>query len=81
MLIERDHRPLAVLISPEDAARLDESAAEKAERRMATLDRLAAFREAMAAAQPMGAARGHKGRQDAARAIRADRDTGHGDDV
>ena len=80
VLIERDHRPLAVLISPEDAARLDESAAEKAERRMATLDRLAAFREAMAAAQPMGATRGRKRRQDAARAIRADREFGHGDD-
>jgi prevent-host-death family protein len=78
VLIERDHRALAVLISPEDAARLDESAAEKAKRRMAALDRLAAFRGEMDAAQPMGPTRRRR-RQDAAHAIRADRDTGHGD--
>jgi prevent-host-death family protein len=32
ILIERDHRPLAVLVTPEDAARLDESREERARR-------------------------------------------------
>jgi prevent-host-death family protein len=69
VLIERDHRPLAVLVSPEDAARLDESAADLAKRRMAALDRLEALREEMA---------GEPG-DDAARLVRQERDGGHGD--
>ena len=39
-LIERDRRPLAVLVSVEDAARLDEEREERIKRRLAALDRL-----------------------------------------
>jgi prevent-host-death family protein len=78
VLIERDHRPLAVLVSPEDAARLDESAADRARRQMTALDRLAALREEMAA-QATAEGRGRR-RQDSARLVRAERDAGHGDD-
>jgi antitoxin (DNA-binding transcriptional repressor) of toxin-antitoxin stability system len=39
-LIERDHRPLAVLIPVEDAARLDESAEDAARRRKEAWDAL-----------------------------------------
>jgi prevent-host-death family protein len=39
-LIERDHRPLAVLVSVEDAARLDEDRQERIRRRLEALDRL-----------------------------------------
>ena len=40
-LIERDHKPLAVLVSVEDAQRLDEDRQEQIRRRLAALDRLA----------------------------------------
>ena len=43
ILIERDHRPLAVLVTPEDAARLEESPEDRARRKERTLTRLAAF--------------------------------------
>ena len=39
-LIERDHRPLAVLVSVEDAQRLDEDREMRIRRRLAALDRL-----------------------------------------
>ena len=39
-LIERDHKPLAVLVSVEDAQRLDEDRQERIRRRLAALDRL-----------------------------------------
>lgn len=39
-LIERDHRPLAVLVSVEDAARIDEEREARIKRRLAALDRL-----------------------------------------
>jgi prevent-host-death family protein len=39
-LIERDHKPLAVLVSVEDAQRIDEEKQERLRRRMAALDRL-----------------------------------------
>lgn len=39
-LIQRDHRPLAMLVSVEDGQRLDESAEELRQRRLAALDRL-----------------------------------------
>ena len=74
ILIERDRRPLAVLVSPEDAARLDESAAEQAARGRAALERLEAFRARMAAEHPQTV-----GGSDSAALIRADRDAGHGD--
>jgi prevent-host-death family protein len=47
ILIERDRQPLAVLVSVEDAQRLDGDAEERARRRLAALDRLAAFRDRM----------------------------------
>ncbi len=43
ILIERDHRPVAYLISVEDAARLDPDGDELIERRLAALDRLVAL--------------------------------------
>ena len=39
ILIERDHRPLAYLISVEDAARLDPDREELLARRIAAMDR------------------------------------------
>lgn len=39
-LIERDHRPLAVLVSVEDAQRIDEDREARIKRRLAALDRL-----------------------------------------
>ena len=39
-LIERDHRPLAMLVSVEDGRRLDPDAAERRQRALAALDRL-----------------------------------------
>src|SRR6476646_8211046 len=42
ILIERDHRPLAYLISVEDAARLDPDREELLARRIAAMDRLMA---------------------------------------
>ena len=79
VVIERDRKPLAVLVSPEDAARLDESSADLAKRRLATLDRLAAFREEMAARQHSAPVHGRKRRLDGASLVRAERDAGHGD--
>jgi prevent-host-death family protein len=72
ILIERDHRPLAVLVTPEDAARLDESLEDRTERRQRALARLAAFGERMAREQPSGA-------DDSTVLVRQDRDFGHGD--
>ena len=72
ILIERDRRPLAVLVSPEDAERLDESVAERAERGRAALERLEAFRARMAGAHPQAA-----GGADSAALVRAERDAGH----
>ncbi len=48
IVIERDHRPMAVLVSVEDAARLDGDREERLRRRREALARLAAFRERMA---------------------------------
>jgi antitoxin (DNA-binding transcriptional repressor) of toxin-antitoxin stability system len=39
-VIERDHRPLAMLVSVEDGQRLDEDRQERIKRRLAALDRL-----------------------------------------
>ncbi len=52
IVIERDRRPMAALVSYEDALRLDESAEEVYQRRMAALDRLVAFRDRMAIEHP-----------------------------
>jgi prevent-host-death family protein len=40
-VIERNHRPLAMLVSIDDGRRLDEDAEERRRRRIAALDRLA----------------------------------------
>lgn len=50
--IERDGRPMAVLVTPEAAARLDESERARIERGLAALDRLDAFRERIARLHP-----------------------------
>lgn len=72
--IERDHRPIAVLVSPEDAARLDESLAERRARARAAMDRLSAFGERMARKYP------HiKDLPDAATLIRQERDGRYGE--
>jgi antitoxin (DNA-binding transcriptional repressor) of toxin-antitoxin stability system len=42
-LIERDHRPLAMLVSVEDGHRLEEDPQERINRRLAALDRLVEF--------------------------------------
>ena len=52
IVIERDRRPLAVLVSLEDAQRLDDDAAGRRKRGLAALDRLDRFRERMAREQP-----------------------------
>jgi len=50
--IERDGRPMAVLVTPEAAARLSGSASERTQRVLQTLDRLEAFRARMADLYP-----------------------------
>jgi prevent-host-death family protein len=52
ILIERDHRPMAVLVSIEEANRLDEDREERRRRSVAALDRLDKFRERMAREHP-----------------------------
>ena|SRR6266480_248619 len=52
IIVERDHTPVAVLISCEDAARLDPDANERVARRLAALDRLDAFRKRIAREHP-----------------------------
>jgi antitoxin (DNA-binding transcriptional repressor) of toxin-antitoxin stability system len=51
-LIERDHRPLAMLVSVEDGARLDESKEEQKRRRLAAMARIDARRELRARLYP-----------------------------
>jgi antitoxin (DNA-binding transcriptional repressor) of toxin-antitoxin stability system len=51
-VIERDHRPLAMLVSIEEGRRLDPDAEELRWRRLAALDRIADFRRRMAIAHP-----------------------------
>jgi|APDOM4702015191_1054821.scaffolds.fasta_scaffold478992_2 prevent-host-death family protein len=46
--IERDGRPMAILVTPEAATRLDEDEQARIERGLAALDRLDEFRERMA---------------------------------
>ena len=65
-LIERDHRPLAVLISVEDAGRLNEDRLEGIKRRLEALDRLVAYGDEMARLHPSDVT--------AAKAVRLDRD-------
>ncbi len=51
-VIERDHRPLAMLVSVEEGRRLDPDADELRRRRLAALDRIDDFRRRMAIAHP-----------------------------
>ena len=77
ILIERGHRPVAVLVSPEDAARLEPDEEEGIARSLAALDRLDAFRARMARLRPWP-----DDAPDAVTAIREDRarDDPAGDD-
>lgn len=70
ILIERDHRPMAVLVSVEDANRLDdaeEAREERIQRVHAAMERLQALAEEMAARRPPDA-------PDAVESIRLDRE-------
>jgi prevent-host-death family protein len=69
-LIERDRRPLAVLISVEESALLDEPADEARARRLAAIEALETFRERIAGATD-GA---DDGRPTAAELVRQGRD-------
>ena len=68
-IVERDHRPLAMIVSVEDGSRLVESAEDRRARALAALDRLDEFQERMARTYPP-----KPGDLDAAAAVRADRD-------
>jgi prevent-host-death family protein len=65
ILIERDHRPLAYLVSVEDGQRLDESEEARRARTRAALDRIRAFGERIGREYPGG--------PDAVTAVRLDR--------
>ncbi len=65
-LIERDHRPVAVLVSVEDGRRLGEDVEERRRRALAALDRLEALGDDVRARFPDVPS--------AVEAIRADRD-------
>ena len=64
-VIERDHRPIAALISVEDGYRLDEGPEARRQRRVRALDRLATLGDRMLEVQPDG--------PDAVTAVRLDR--------
>lgn len=51
-LIERDHKPLAMLVSVEEGQRLDESADDIRTRRLAALDAIDEYRERMERLHP-----------------------------
>ena len=73
IVIERDHRPLAVLVPYEDGLKLEDAPEEARERALAALDRLEAFARRMAAEYP------HlKDLPDAATLVREEREHGHG---
>lgn len=69
IIIERDRRPLAVLVPYSQAALSDESEPERLARIDAAFDRLDAFAKRMREKYPDG--------PEAATAIREDRDHGH----
>lgn len=69
ILIERDHRPLAYLISVEEGEQIVRGDGGLRERRMAALDRLEAFAAEMRLKHPP-----QPGDPDAATAVRMDRD-------
>jgi prevent-host-death family protein len=69
LLIERDHKPLAVLVSVEDAARLEEDPGEAQRRRDAAFAALEEWRQRVLATRDPDASR-----PTAAEEVRADRD-------
>lgn len=74
IVIERDHRPMAILVPYEDGTRLDQPDEEMIKRRLAALDRLEAFAKRMVIAHPP-----QPEDRDAAASIRWERDHGHGE--
>jgi len=71
-LVERDHRPMAMLVSVEDGRRLDEDPAARRDRRRRALEHLAALGEQIerdhpAAADALTAIRLERQRDDRAR--------------
>lgn len=75
ILVERDRRPLAVLVPYEDALRLRESPDQARARALAALDRLDAFAERTTARYPDAAQL-----PPVERLVRDEREGGHGDD-
>ncbi len=69
-LIERDHRPVAVLVSIEDGGRLEGDPEERRRRALAALDRLEALGREQRERHPRGAS--------AVKAVRMDRDRDDG---
>jgi antitoxin (DNA-binding transcriptional repressor) of toxin-antitoxin stability system len=65
-VIERDHRPMAILVSVEDGRRLEDDADARRARVEAALDRLAAIGDRLRERNPNA--------PDAATAVRLDRD-------
>jgi antitoxin (DNA-binding transcriptional repressor) of toxin-antitoxin stability system len=64
-LVERDHRPMAMLVSVEDGRRLEEDPDARRDRRRRALDRLAVLGRRIQ--------RGHASETDAVTAIRLER--------
>jgi prevent-host-death family protein len=73
IVVERDRRPLAVLVPYEDAVRLEESSVDARARALAALDRLEAFAGLMADEHPVAA-----DTPGAAAIVRDERAHGHG---
>ena len=69
-LIERDHRPVAVLVSVEEGRKLDDDPEERRRRSLAALDRLDAIGRVQRERHPGGSP--------AAEAVRMDRDRDDG---
>ncbi len=72
IVIERDHKPMAILVPYEDGARLEPDHEERIARSLAALDRLAALGARLAKEYPTPS-----GVPDAATLIREERDVGH----
>jgi|SRR3954452_7410177 prevent-host-death family protein len=69
ILIERDHKPLAYLVSVEEGRRIGSIDGERIKRRLAALDRLETFAAEMSVKYPP-----KPGDPDAATSVRMDRD-------
>lgn len=72
IVVERDRRPLAVLVPYEDAMRIQESPADARARALTALDRLEAFACRMVAEHPVAGSQ-----PDAATLVREERSAGH----